>query len=282
MNRFYLSIFFICINFFAKAQQYRFTHYSREEGLQNELIKSIAQDTLGFVWLATDDGLIRFEGSFFRQYKQNLPSHYVKSLIKRRNGQLLAATDLGIVEVISQADKVIFKDFLKGSSDLKDSLVWYPKLMYEDEKNRLWITDSQTLFCYENGVFRRYYFDKKNYPNSYHRSFSLTEDGNGNLLAFSETGFAFIYQEKTDKFKEINLKFPLESVSHAIQADKGIILLGTINGVIELVFDNFGNLVSQKNLMPNIRISYLNEFSPNNFYAASWADGLFILKRNNE
>lgn len=43
-------------------------HYGVANGLSNSMVTAIAQDSDGFVWIATNDGLNRFDGDTFRQY----------------------------------------------------------------------------------------------------------------------------------------------------------------------------------------------------------------------
>ena len=45
-----------------------FTRYTRMDGLSNNSINGIAQDSLGYIWIATNKGLNRFDGRFFTCY----------------------------------------------------------------------------------------------------------------------------------------------------------------------------------------------------------------------
>ena len=40
----------------------RFTHFTTENGLPSNTVRGLAQDSLGFIWFATDGGLVRFDG----------------------------------------------------------------------------------------------------------------------------------------------------------------------------------------------------------------------------
>lgn len=51
-----------------KSDNYWLTHYTAETGLPQNSIKSIAPDEAGFFWLATEDGLVRFDGRHFHTF----------------------------------------------------------------------------------------------------------------------------------------------------------------------------------------------------------------------
>ena len=69
-------------------------------GLSHNFINDITQDSLGFIWIATYDGLNRYDGSDFLQFKNQSPArglanNYVQD-IEILSNQLLIATDAGM------------------------------------------------------------------------------------------------------------------------------------------------------------------------------------------
>lgn len=46
-----------------------FTHYSLDDGLSQNTVMSMAQDSKGVMWFATWNGLNRFDGTRFYNYK---------------------------------------------------------------------------------------------------------------------------------------------------------------------------------------------------------------------
>lgn len=46
-------------------------HYTSENGLPQSTVKGIAPDEYGFIWLATESGLLRFDGTGFKLYNKN-------------------------------------------------------------------------------------------------------------------------------------------------------------------------------------------------------------------
>ena len=71
----FLTVFLsILVGNIVAQPQYTVEHYTSENGLPQNSIKSISIDTYGFVWLATEDGLVRFDGHHFYVFnRSNLP-----------------------------------------------------------------------------------------------------------------------------------------------------------------------------------------------------------------
>jgi len=55
-------------------EQLSFYHLDVENGLSNNIVNSIEQDSLGFIWVGTEEGLNRYDGSKFEIYKKDDPS----------------------------------------------------------------------------------------------------------------------------------------------------------------------------------------------------------------
>lgn len=79
-----LSVIMVFICHTASAQQLQASrlHLSTEQGLCSNAISMISQDDLGYIWLATWNGLSRFDGYEFYNYKTGNYSH-IKNLHNR-------------------------------------------------------------------------------------------------------------------------------------------------------------------------------------------------------
>ena len=58
--------FFSCLAVAGTDARYSFQHYGAESGLANSAILSLLQDSAGYLWVGTESGLYRYEGSVFR------------------------------------------------------------------------------------------------------------------------------------------------------------------------------------------------------------------------
>ena len=76
--------------------------FTVDEGLSSSLINKIFQDRNGMIWIATEDGLNRYDGVKFVVYKHNpedkrsLCHNYVRTLAEDNQGHLLVGTHTGI------------------------------------------------------------------------------------------------------------------------------------------------------------------------------------------
>ncbi len=72
MRRMLSAILLLIIAFTVNAQwKCAFTHYSSEEGLSQQAVMSILEDSKGYLWFATWDGINKFDGYSFRTYKES-------------------------------------------------------------------------------------------------------------------------------------------------------------------------------------------------------------------
>jgi len=80
------------------AQRYSFRQYGQAEGLKNLAVQCLLQDRTGFLWVGTQHGLFRFDGSAFREFNQNdgLPSSWIYSLHEGSDGVLWVGTREGL------------------------------------------------------------------------------------------------------------------------------------------------------------------------------------------
>lgn len=78
---------------------YPFRTYGVQEGLGNLSALRIRQDSLGFLWVATQEGFYRYDGSRYRRYglEEGLPSTFIATFATGPNGEVWVATGAGAV-----------------------------------------------------------------------------------------------------------------------------------------------------------------------------------------
>ena len=79
----------------------QFNHYTVEQGLSDNFVIDIAQDDNGFIWLATTNGLNRFDGVQFKNFfrtgsGQQIPDNFISHIRKWKDHSLVIATSNGL------------------------------------------------------------------------------------------------------------------------------------------------------------------------------------------
>jgi len=72
----------------CNAQQAKYTAYTVNDGLPSNYIYGCVEDDKGFLWIATDEGIARFDGKRFQVFttRQGLPDNEVLEVVKEKNG----------------------------------------------------------------------------------------------------------------------------------------------------------------------------------------------------
>ena len=93
---------FLLLPFPLFAQQAKFQHIGLDEGLSQDIVTAIAQDSLGFMWFGTEDGLNKYDGYGITVFKHNardtnsLPSNVISTLMVDSRGRMWVATSRGV------------------------------------------------------------------------------------------------------------------------------------------------------------------------------------------
>ncbi|MEI7811381.1 MAG: two-component regulator propeller domain-containing protein [Ignavibacteria bacterium] len=142
-----ILLFITTITLPSLAQQLAIRNYTVEDGLPLNTIYSILQDHSGYIWLATQGGLSRFDGTVFTNYTtvDGLISNDVGCLYEDKNGSLwIGFSDHGGV---CKYDQTKFtKYFIK--EEFKNCPVFS---ICEDKKGVLWFgTKGNSIIKYHN------------------------------------------------------------------------------------------------------------------------------------
>ena len=151
-------IFYLC-TLSISAQQIHFRHLTIDDGLSQNAVLSMIQDSRGYMWFGTKDGLNRFDGYSFKIFQNDpfdtttISSNFITAIFEDRKGRIWIGAlngDLNIFDEISGSFTRV-KDF-----DNRSQIT----TMAEDSSGSIWIGTGQ------NGIFRVI-------PNAGYNSFSF-------------------------------------------------------------------------------------------------------------
>ncbi len=146
---------FILFIFYSNTfpqKKYNFEHLSIPEGLSNASVWDILQDKYGFLWIATADGLNRYDGYNFKIYKndpddpKSLSNNFIYSMLIDEEGNLWAGTGGGLAK-FNPANET-FQNFLPDSSRSDEQLNTIIHLI-EDGKKRLWLATANGIVSFD-------------------------------------------------------------------------------------------------------------------------------------
>lgn len=126
-------------------------NYTVDDGLSSNHVYGIVQDSVGFIWFGTDNGLCRFDGCEFRCYthtdgdRSSISSNNIRRLMLDSHGQIWLALDNGVDIYTPATDR--FRHFDARTSD-GACVTGQTTEVIEDREGEIWIA------TVNSGLFR--------------------------------------------------------------------------------------------------------------------------------
>ena len=223
----------------------RFRNISIEDGLSQATAEVIYQDSKGYIWIGTSDGLNRYNGYEFKVYKysedskNSLTSNSIVDIKEDNNGNIWVSTSNGLNKIDADTYYVNnYLDYTQGGSLSNFNIT--EMLVTEDGKLVIGTTDGLNLYDEKLDKFIRI-LEKENDLTSQF-IYSLGSDDEGNIWVGTSNGldklskdFKKIKQYRNDKESGI-----CDSSVYNITYDKkGYMWIGTASsGLLRLNIEN--------------------------------------------
>ncbi|MBN2009011.1 response regulator [candidate division KSB1 bacterium] len=190
---------------FSAYENIKFEHITNEDGLSNSGITSIIQDSKGFMWFGTFEGLNRFDGYSFKQYKYDpnnpngITDNTIKKIIEVNSGTMWICTYSGKLYRFNRS-KENFIRYQIDSIDPQNINTNRVSDIYEDSKHRLWVgTFDGKLYRYNPDDDRFTFFKLLPGEINVNKINTICEDAYGNLWTGGIEGL-FCLDLNTGKF----------------------------------------------------------------------------------
>jgi signal transduction histidine kinase/ligand-binding sensor domain-containing protein/CheY-like chemotaxis protein/HPt (histidine-containing phosphotransfer) domain-containing protein len=235
-------------------------HLSVDDGLPQNTVMASLQDAQGFMWLATEDGLVRYDGYELKRYarergkEQGLASSFVWDIQQDRAGDLwIALKDGGVARWHRQTEKIssIRHDPANAASLSSDAI----RKLLIDRHDRVWIgTVGGGLNILEpaTGRIERYRSDPARDDSlSSDVVTSLHEDGNGEIWVGTDDGLnRWLPQSKTFRRYQRSSTEPGQLSSNKISSiavDRtGVLWVGTFDAGLNRLENERDGFVSYR------------------------------------
>lgn len=220
----------------GKNQELSFDAFFQEDGLPNNFIQCIYQDSKGWMWIGTSQGLSRFDGYNFVNYLPNsndstsLEGNLVRVITEDKNGNLWIGTENGGLNLY-QRNLETFSQPFNNHPDLRFKHYSVNDIIPDGHGNTWVGTDFGIMVIDSVKKMELISPQVKNknsaFPNEYVRR--LQFDNQGNLWIGTNSGL-FIYSPKTNLIETFPLPFE-EGHPHEIweiyRDEEGLMWVGT-------------------------------------------------------
>lgn len=238
MKKVFAIIYILCLCFIAQASdEYMVRHWGVENGLSQNTISCILQDHEGYMWFGTWDGLNRFDGQNFRQFRPENAGKIntrIEELYEDEHANLWFSTydghyyrlDSTRTQTTSHSEQEI-PDALRIKIEHRNDT------LRVDKNGIVWLLDNNPgILRYRNGSWKRLVPQQDmRFKGQARRHFILLEDAQGRTWV-NPTGGGFSYYDK----EKDELICPLRSTStiHEAYVDReGLMWLATFDKGID-------------------------------------------------
>lgn len=121
-----------------------FHHITIEEGLPSNFVHDVLQDEKGYIWFATEAGLCKFDGYFFKIFtvKDGIPKNNIRNVIQDKQKQFWILTQDEMSSFNGNEDNFTYI----GTGDKRIFSV------LEDSSGNMWFSSTSSLFYKKAGL----------------------------------------------------------------------------------------------------------------------------------
>ena len=278
------TLFVVLILCFLKSfsqSQVSFRQLSVKEGLSQNSVISVAQDSTGYLWIATQDGLNKYDGNKIETYNQffidiTKPtySHLGKTYVDRE-GNLWILPISKIPHIYNKATNRFIPEI-----PLTDV-----SIIYQDHHKNTWFG------TYTSGLFKKDYLSNKITlvlkPQQIKTIFSITEDRKGAIWLTSEGKIVSVNSENNqiEEFYPDNNSNSILNYSTIVFDNTGNQWIGSYGKGIWIktpASPNFNKIDSQTyNLPDDVYVLSMHLDKKNRLWIGTYGTGLYKINLQN-
>jgi signal transduction histidine kinase/CheY-like chemotaxis protein/ligand-binding sensor domain-containing protein len=221
---------------YSQSPALKFKQISVEQGLSSSFVTSTCQDSRGFMWFGTENGLNRYDGDSIMVFRRNisdsssLSDNLIHTIYEDHQHCLWIGTQNGLNR--SNPYKNNFTRYLpvkENSNSISGKTI---SNIYEDKKNNLWICTLDGGLNLLNRATNTFYHFRHSNANKSSISDDqvnyIFEDADGNLWVATRSGLD-LFDRATKSFTLINNPFGVagNEIKYIQQDRNGNLWLGT-------------------------------------------------------
>jgi len=289
--------------YWATAQPIQFKHLGIQEGLSQNTVNCMMQDSQGFLWIGTQDGLNRYDGYNFKIYRSNpvdsnsIAHNWIWDIFEDHEKNIWIATWDGLTKYDPSINK--FKNYLPrpgASGTISGSR---PTSICEDQMGSLWIgtwggglnrynSDSETFT-----VFKHDSANSKSLPNNYIRNIYFDQHNRLWVGTWGGLSRVSIDKDKSIIFlnflhsKSVKTSISSNKITYITEDHLGNLWIATLGGGLNIYsekdssFQHFYHQKNRPNSLSSNDISVIFEDHLNQLWIGTPSNGLNLFNRKN-
>jgi len=234
----------------------KFAEYTIEDGISEDIIMSIVEDSDGYIWVGSIEGLFRYDGYHFKEYKHSpnnpnsIPQGFARTMFVSEHGELWLGTYEGLAKYRPETDD--FQVYDNNNSVLRNNEIWS---IDEEASGDILVADVSNLYRIDNKTGKLSLLDERiDFPDEIEE---IRNEPTRIWIGTFASG-AYIY-DKTRRqlysLKSVNpwgINLP-ETAVFDIQVIDGFYWIATNSGIV--VLNNNGEIVKRinKTNYPNLK-----------------------------
>ncbi len=216
-----LLVAFFLISFpVVYTQVYDVARYADDSGLPSRIVRDVIQDHNGFLWVAGNNGLYKFDGQNFYPFYSNLKDstglrdNKITAVLESNDHKIWIGTPKGLH--VLEDDAI---SYFTLSTNLKNDHNYIRSLVEDDEGN-IWVGTYGGLFVIDKDNVNAFFVSDPEIGQIPEKPISgLSKNKNNSIWIVTNNNEVFVNtNESFFKFKEVNLTFDKDV------ADKGVTL----------------------------------------------------------
>lgn len=235
-----LQLWVISASAMVDYSQLRFQSLTTQQGLSRALVKSMAMDEFGMLWIATENGLNRFDGYRFEVFRNqpdkpnSLPDNNVLSVCYVAQHGLFAGLKSGVVVRYNQVSD-LFEVIDFDNEDIKQAFQSAePDFLIGDSNSNLWIATTNGLFFYNlsSGFSRHFNTTNSGLLSNYIKHIYI--DSQNQMWLATDAGLAKVVNHQSADVQIITLNsddLPSNYVKQLTEDLNGNIWVGSDGGL---------------------------------------------------
>lgn|GEM_PF-71028 len=270
----YLFVCFICVfSLIVNAQSYTFRPLTMDNGLSNFVVNCFYKDSVGFIWIGTDNCLDRYDGVVVRHYPfsvGDINKKRVMAISESTGGQLFAGNGIGLWKLNKNAGAM---ELVKP--EVIDCAV--NALKWNSKRRELYIGTSKGLFVLTENNRIQHIIPHNNMLSPSNRITGIAIDGAGIVWLATRKGLcSFNPVNKKTAICEFKSVHPDLNVFHKITCIGKSLYMGTPNAGIVCYDISTSKFSSFTNVGSDI-ITDISSDGKDQIYVATDGNGVHFL-----